>query len=127
MLKLSSTFDAISQTVCHVQIVQNKKETIVITTELPINQGMSITNAAEFIVEKIVSEFHLDPLKTRFIEHWGDDVNSLAPNSYDTITFAWHDKTAGSPKWKRVGSKEIEGILGRVIKGKGTNNSSKAN
>ena len=55
---------------CHLRILQNDQETLVIATELASNPGKSITNAAEIIATDVVKRWQLDPHKTQFIEHY---------------------------------------------------------
>src|SRR5260370_42640030 len=55
---------------CHLRILQNDQETLVIATEVNTNPGTSITNAAEIIATNVVKHRQLDPTRTRFIEHY---------------------------------------------------------
>ncbi len=54
---------------CHLHILRNDQETLVIATEVSTNPGTSITNATEIIATDVVKRWQLDPRKTRFIEH----------------------------------------------------------
>lgn len=106
--------------ICHLQILQNENEAVIIATELHTNPGLSITNAAEILANTIISQFDLDPKHTRFIEHYGaasyDD--GKARDTYDEIIFQWNGKRAFEPKWHPIELKEIKKMQSNVKKKK---------
>lgn len=63
------------ESVCDVEILSyaadsDNCKTIVIVTEIPCNQGMSICNAFEELFLQIVSTFELDPERVVWVERW---------------------------------------------------------
>jgi hypothetical protein len=95
----TNQFLSSEKAVCHLRIFQDKSTSIVIATELDTNPGMSITNAAEVLAEKIVTQFHLDPKHTRFIEHYGQESYEFEKDreradTFDEVFFSWNGMTA---------------------------------
>ncbi len=75
---------------CRIECIPATSERIaVIATELKDNQGMSITNAAEFVTTALVRTLNLDPFRMIWIEHYGypDPVRPERPRTYDLVTF----------------------------------------
>src|SRR5258708_23620118 len=102
---------------CHLKISKHNDQYIVIATELGTNEGMSITNAAEFLATKVAQEFDLDPSKTVFIEHYSDEsfenMKSKTEETYNQVTFTWENGEASDPQWRRLPKTELTsfGIL----------------
>jgi hypothetical protein len=115
-VQITSSFNATSKSICHLRVLQSKKDTIVIATELHTNPGPSVTNTAEIIAQSAVKIFHVDPTKTRFIEHYGQESYEYEEGRkradvYDSVTFTWEGTTAMEPVWKPIDVKELEKIL----------------
>ena len=111
-LPMTSTDSA----VCHLRILQNRSTSTVIATELATNPGMSITNAAEMLASKIIQQFRLNPKRTRFIEHYGQESydseeGRKRADTFDEVTFSWNGTVAMQPKWKPAEAKEIKNLL----------------
>lgn len=98
---------------CHLRIFQKGKKTTVIATELAINPGKSVTNAAEAIATQVVEQFQLDPTKTRFIERYTNESyeGSKTQDTYDEVTFTWRKKKASNPKWRHLQQHEIAELI----------------
>ncbi len=92
---------------CHLRILQQEQKTIVIATEIPVNPGKSVTNAAEAIATQAVQEFQLDPTTTRFIEHYTKESYEGSDEGHYEVTFTWHEKEATNPQWRRLEPHEI--------------------
>src|SRR5260370_38634476 len=61
---------------CHLQVMRSEHQALVIATEVPTNQGKSVTNAIDHIAIIATAQFSLDPARTTFIEHY-------TPESYE--------------------------------------------
>lgn len=97
---------------CHLRILQKGKRTTVIAIEIPVNPGKSVTNAAEDIATQVVQQFHLDPMKTRFIECYSkDSYEGARAETYDEVTFTWQERKASNPQWRRLEPHEIAELL----------------
>src|SRR4051812_45083933 len=97
---------------CQLQVLKGERHTLVIATERNDNPGMSITNGAEELATQVVTDFSLDPLRTRFIEHYTpysyeQKKNPHDTETYDEVIFTWQDKIASSPTWRRLQTQEI--------------------
>ena len=97
---------------CHLELWESDTETLVITTELATNEGMSITNAYEWLASQIAQEHRLDPRRTRFIEHYGQMSYSRGktPDTYDLVTLMWNEGAAADPSWRRLTSTELAAL-----------------
>ncbi len=98
---------------CSLRILQKGKRTMVIATEIPVNPGKSVTNAAEDIATQVVQQFHLDPMKTKFIECYNKESfeGTRFAEMYDEVTFTWQEKQASNPQWRRLEPHEIAELL----------------
>ena len=85
---------------CTVSIYVHRGHSCVMLTERSDNPGMSVTNAAEQLATELVQHYHLDPTKTRWIEHYPALYG--APETFDALSFTWHGKIARTPTWRRV-------------------------
>ncbi len=67
-------------------IYSDHNQDILIVSELPENQGASVTNRAEWLHRQLCRNYDLDPEETIFIEHYGP--GSLQDeNTYDQVFF----------------------------------------
>jgi hypothetical protein len=97
------------RSLCHLRVLQWEKETIVIATELAVNPGKSVTNAAEEIATQVIHQFQLDPLRTRFIERYTKDSYEVSDfeGTFDEVTFTWRENRASNPRWRPLKNQEI--------------------
>jgi len=116
MLRLQSDLyefkSAMGQAFCGLRIF-NDPHALVVVTEHPDNQGMSVTNAAEDLATNIVADFGLNPLTTVFFEHWPPMGGQ--PESFDLVRFIWIDGRATSPEWRRWAAEQIEIVTGVAL------------
>lgn len=97
---------------CHLRMVETGGETVVIATELADNEGMSITNAYEWLASRITQEYELDPQRTRFIEHYSaaSYVGGSIPDTYDEVSFVWNGREAHNPQWRRLQGEKLAAL-----------------
>ncbi len=55
---------------CHLQILRGKTHCLLLSTELPDNPGLSISNASHLIAALAVNTFGLDPNTLHHINHY---------------------------------------------------------
>ncbi|MGH2416468.1 MAG: hypothetical protein ACRDEA_22800, partial [Microcystaceae cyanobacterium] len=55
---------------CSLEVYRGNNSAVVIVTELPDNEGMSICNAFEDLIVQVVKAYDLDPANLLWIEHW---------------------------------------------------------
>ncbi len=103
---------------CCLSILHSEEQTIVVFTELPDNEGMSVTNAAEDIATQVRREFGLDPDQTRWIEHYPERQHHvhnrihIEPATYDEVIYTWDGYQASEPTWRRLTREEFEVLVG---------------
>lgn len=56
----------ISYCICDIEIIKN----LVIATEMPENEGTSVTNMAEYLATQVCQEFGINPKHLIWIEHY---------------------------------------------------------
>ncbi len=96
---------------CHLRILQNDQETLVIATEVNTNPGTSLTNAAEIIATNVVKRWQLDPTRTRFIEHYTPESFEGADEEYKEVRFTWISQQADDPEWRMLSPQEVAALL----------------
>jgi hypothetical protein len=98
---------------------------VVICTELPANEGMSVTDAAERIAGEVI-DFHRLPTPLVWIEHFEDGARGTPedPHTFDMVTFARYEveelgaymgeerKRIGEPSWKPLDRATVEALIG---------------
>lgn len=93
------------------------RQPVVVLTELPENQGMSVTNAFEFLAADIKQLFAL-PEDTVWVEHYtdrreGGSDESLAEN-FALVSFEGGPDVYGRfgrPVWKHLEREDLFGML----------------
>jgi hypothetical protein len=81
---------------CRLRIVRRERGAVVIASELPDNEGTSITNMAGQLATMVARQFALDPLRLIWIEHEPADPDL-------------------EPRWKRVDRAAVERLIGRPL------------
>lgn len=78
----------------------NVKGNLVIVTELRSNPGVSITNAAEIIAEKVCKNFKIKPEELIYIEHYQSEKSFLrTTDTFDFVEFDINNGKFSEPKW----------------------------
>lgn len=98
---------------CQLRILQDGERTTVIATEIAMNTGKSVTNAAEAIATQAARTFRLDPTKTRFIEHYSKESfeGRNGTEVWDEVVFQWSEtEEAHTPRWRRLQPQEIAAL-----------------
>lgn len=98
---------------CRLRIYDNDAGAVVILSELADNTGISVTNTAEELATEIARLYHLTPATTTWIEHYGPFSYSdgRRDETFDEITFTWHNGIASRPDWHRLTVTELLAIL----------------
>ena len=112
---------------CYVKITQGHRRTCVMIIQRTLNDGTSITNAAEIIASLIVQRFHLKPRQCLFVEHYAPgvlgypfDVTGEGCHKLVEFSWSWHvagwswHRVASDPKWKRSSAGEVDTLLARL-------------
>jgi hypothetical protein len=105
-----------------------RDEAVVLCTELPSNEGMSITQAAERIAGEVIS-FHWLPTPLVWIEHYEDGARGTPedPHTFDLVSFESYEvehlgaylgeerKRIGEPSWKPLDRATVEALVGSAV------------
>jgi hypothetical protein len=79
-------------------------------------EGTSITNGAEHLAQKTVSQHGLDPAKMAWIEHYAHRTPGEEEETLDLVEFKWANGMASKPKWFRIGDRGFERELLAALK-----------
>lgn len=110
--------------VCDVVIDYHDGRAVVTITELPENEGISVTNSIERIAQNLKIQYVLRD-DTIWIEHYPERLNERMSDSthkfveqeesFDFVTFET-TRPFGGVKWKRITKEVWHMITGNVIK-----------
>ena len=110
---------------CELQIHKN----LVIATEIPQNEGTSITNMADQLASLICEGFKIEPSELIWIEHYPDrELNERTgeyeiPEDFSLVTFKQEEKTSyltvgvatvsifSSPVWHHIEKADVQGLI----------------
>lgn len=89
-------------------------EVVVVATELPDNEGTSITNMAERLAGLVCEEWGINVERLLWIEHYpegkSDSLDDASAESWDLVTFQIRGGHLHSPEWRALDPGEL-GIL----------------
>ncbi len=88
---------------CRLRVYQHAGQTVAIVTELRDNSGMSVTNAAEWLLPAMAQQYGL-PADVVWLEHY--ERQGGKPDTYDQVTLRH-----GSPAWRRLSADELRALL----------------
>ena len=89
---------------CRLRVYRHEGQTVAIVTEQADNTGMSVTNAAEWLLPALANQYGL-PADVLWIEHY--ERQQGEPDTYDLVTLA-----GGSPAWQRLALEQVEALTG---------------
>ena len=99
---------------CRLRIYGGAGATVVIMSQAPDSEGMSVTNAAEELATQIAQSFDLLGAATTWVEHWPEDAyrSDDFVETFDLVEFTWSNGTASHPRWRRMAGEEVERMVG---------------
>lgn len=65
----------------------------------------------EKLVDQIVQEFHLDPAKLFWIEHYSSDYRELNAADFSQVTVEWRNGKAVNPKWTSITPEAVQTLI----------------
>lgn len=99
---------------CALEVYRGSNSAVVIVTELPDNEGMSICNAFEDLILQVAETYDLNPGGLLWIEHW-EAWKSSEGAPYDReeeewirVKFEWNGHRASKPCWIPVTASFVE-------------------
>lgn len=82
-----------------------------------VDEGSSVTNAAEEIATLVVSQFKISPDRLVWIEHYPGD--SEQDETLDLVQFNWGGGKFSEPRWTRITRAAAEALFGAPIRAGG--------
>jgi len=110
------------RTKAEVNTVAHLRPIIVIVSDIP-ESGMSVRSCAGHIATMVTKDFHIDPHRMLWIEHYpaktyGEKSEHVIPESFDAVEFEWHEDSAIKPKWRALNPPILDEIV-KMVKDKG--------
>lgn len=100
---------------CRVKIYGHPERATVIWSEIAENQGMSVTNAAEYLASQLQEEFTLDPLETIWIEHYGafSYEDGHRKEEYSLVQLSWNvdRRRYEKPQWTPLDKIKVDYLI----------------
>ena len=104
------------EAICHVRIYRpGGSPPVVVITDLPGNEGVSVTNAIEQIVPELEKVFEL-PTKTMWVEHYPDrrpvgSKDGTLEESFDEVQLMDGEDGQVRPQWRRLDKEKFFRVL----------------
>ena len=93
---------------CELEIISN----LVIATQSKENTGTSITNMAEYLAMLVCNDFHIEPTKLIWIEHYPKrgEIHPY-PESFDLVCFNIdEDGIFSEPRWIPISKAVVDAL-----------------
>lgn len=97
---------------CRLRIFQPHSEVqTVMITDMGFEMGWFIPYLIEQLVNQVVQEFHLDPAKLIWIEHYTPALQEPSRTDFSQITFDWHNGQATNPQWNEIAPETAQVLI----------------
>ena len=94
---------------CHLRIFQPHIEVqTVMVTDMGFEMRWFIPYVIEKLVDQIVCEFHLDPAKLVWIEHYTPTFRKPSCADFSHVTFDWYKGQAINPLWNAIAPEAVQ-------------------
>lgn len=88
---------------CHLRIFQPRLDVqTVMVTDMGFERSWFIPYLIEQLINQIVKEFHLDPAKLIWIEHYTPTFRKPSCPDFSQVTFDWQNGQAKNPQWRAI-------------------------
>lgn len=99
---------------------------VVICSELPTNEGSSITYAAEQLAAEVI-RYHRLPTPIVWIEHYPTEATDGRAETFELVVFSSDEvkerapylgetrRTVGEPTWKPLDRRSVEALVGHEV------------
>lgn len=97
---------------CYLQIfISHTDIQTVIISDLGFELGWFNPCIVERIADKVVQEFHLNPAKLVWFEHYSSDDQDLNATDFSQVVFQWKNGKATNPQWISINSAEVQLLI----------------
>lgn len=94
------------RSVCDLELIPlSDGRTVAIVTERVDNPGTSVTNIAEHLASWVCHQFHIDPDRLVWLEHYGYASTPIPERTFDLVKFS--RLPAGSMSWSVLSSETL--------------------
>jgi len=88
---------------------------IVVVSDIPESK-MSVRSCAGHIATMVTKDFHIDPHRMLWIEHYplksyGEKNEHVIPEAFEIVEFVWLDDSAIKPKWRALKPPMLDEII----------------
>lgn len=104
------------QVQCHLRIFQPHPgiQTVLINN-MGFEIGWFIPYLVEQLVDQVVQEFHLDPAKLVWIEHYTPGFEASTGADFSQVTFDWQDGHPTHPQWQAIASETVQVLINQEL------------
>ncbi len=114
---------------CRIRIYLSEDEQdapVVICSELPINEGSSVTYSAHQIAAEVI-RYHKLAVAPAWIEHYPKEATDGASETFELVVFSSYEVkerapylgetklTVGEPTWKSLYRESVEALVGQEV------------
>lgn len=96
---------------CHLRIFQSASgaQTVVVTG-MGFELGWFIPGVTERLIDQVVREFQLDPVRLVWIEHYDSDLElkESVCGDYSQVKFVWYQGKATCPRWTSIAPETVQ-------------------
>jgi hypothetical protein len=101
---------------CHLRIFQARTNVhTVMITEMGFEIGWFNPFVIEKLVDKIVQEFHLNPAKLVWLEHYAPDYRELSIADFSQVVFEWQNGKATNPQWLPIAPEVARSLISEEL------------
>jgi hypothetical protein len=116
--QIPSQLSGFWQLQCHLRIFQpyKYKEVQIVTLDsMGFEINWFIPYILEQLVERIVSEFHLDPAKLIWVESYAPHCDQPTYADCSQINFDWKNEKATNPQWTPLTLEVAQALMGENL------------
>lgn len=87
----------------------------VIISDMCSETNWFIPYQVEFLINQIIHEFHLDPERLVWIEHYSSQIKKTSWADFSQVEFQWHTGKAINPTWKNIDQELAQSWAGEAL------------
>ncbi|MDJ0723764.1 MAG: hypothetical protein QNJ38_01470 [Prochloraceae cyanobacterium] len=99
---------------CRLRIYRNKRQVTVIVSEVPDNEGRSITNGVESIITHGCKKYDIDFDRVIWLEHYPEEITS-SNEKIDECFSRVHLQSNKNPYWENYSKEQAERLIGMSL------------
>jgi hypothetical protein len=103
---------------CRLRIFQPHPRTgaqTVMITDMGFEMGWFIPYVVERLIDQVVNEFHLNPAKLIWVEHYTPEFRKPTWADFSQVAFEWQDGKATNPQWFSITPEVAQALFSRDL------------